>query len=229
MKKIDLTLPTPHENLALDEALLDFCEEARGGEILRFWEPRDYFAVLGYSNRFEREIRTPLVPVLRRISGGGTILQGPGCLNYSLILEIAGNVTETNRHVMGRHREAIEKILGQEVRVEGHTDLTIGGMKFSGNAQRRKRKFLLFHGTFLWNFDIPRIEKFLAMPDKEPAYRRKRPHGDFLMNLPLKTPVIKKALEKIWGADGDLKKIPLKDTDRLSREKYSQSSWNFKF
>ena len=26
------------------------------------------------------------IPVLRRSSGGGTVLQGPGCLNYTLIL-----------------------------------------------------------------------------------------------------------------------------------------------
>ena len=51
----DLTLPTPQENLACDEALLDGCE-AGGPEVLRFWEPRKHFVVVGYSNRVEREV-----------------------------------------------------------------------------------------------------------------------------------------------------------------------------
>ena len=37
MKQLDLTLPSPAENLACDEALLDWCEENGGEEILRFW------------------------------------------------------------------------------------------------------------------------------------------------------------------------------------------------
>ena len=92
MKYLDLTLPTPKENLACDESLLEACENESGGETLRVWSPKDYFVVLGYSNRIEEEVHTAFceknkLPVLRRVSGGGTVLQGPGCLNYSLILK----------------------------------------------------------------------------------------------------------------------------------------------
>ena len=38
MKLLDLTLPSPAENLACDEALLDWCENGEGEEVLRFWE-----------------------------------------------------------------------------------------------------------------------------------------------------------------------------------------------
>src|SRR6266404_876476 len=89
MKYIDLTLGTPAENLACDEALLNMCEEGLEGEILRFWEPKETFVVVGYANQAAREAnleacRAGNVPVLRRCSGGGTVLQGLGCLNYSL-------------------------------------------------------------------------------------------------------------------------------------------------
>ena len=98
MKWIDLTYPSPEENLACDEALLDLCEEGAEGEILRFWEPSAYFVVLGYSNRWTTEVDSPAcaklgIPIFRRCSGGGTVLQGPGCLNYSLILKIEGDRT----------------------------------------------------------------------------------------------------------------------------------------
>ena len=51
----DLTLPTPEENLACDEALLDLCEAGGAGELLRFWEPPSYFVVLGYANNLPLE------------------------------------------------------------------------------------------------------------------------------------------------------------------------------
>ncbi len=81
MKYLDRTLGTAQENLAGDEALLDGCEEGGSDEILRFWEPRQYFVVLGYPNKVSAEVnldscRTLGIPVLRRCSGGGTVLQG---------------------------------------------------------------------------------------------------------------------------------------------------------
>src|SRR5882757_3547838 len=93
MKFCDLTLPSAEENLACDEAFLDHCEAGLSGELLRFWEPTQHFVVLGYANHANTEADLPFcaahsIPVLRRCSGGGTVLQGPGCLSYSLILRI---------------------------------------------------------------------------------------------------------------------------------------------
>ena len=56
MKYLDLTLPTPEENLACDEALLELCEEGGGDQILRFWESPTYFVALGYANKAESEV-----------------------------------------------------------------------------------------------------------------------------------------------------------------------------
>src|ERR1051325_5350957 len=119
MQYCDLTFPTPEENLACDEALLDWAEEQAMGApasrrreltgspesqnydlagetpalpgILRLWEPTRYFVVLGYANRLATEVnaafcRQNTIPILRRCSGGGTVLQGPGILNYTLVL-----------------------------------------------------------------------------------------------------------------------------------------------
>src|SRR5437868_3728954 len=91
MLKADLAFSTPEENLACDEALLDLCEETGGQEILRLWEPTRYFVVVGYGNKVETEVHVSFcheraIPILRRCTGGGTVLQGPGLLNYALIL-----------------------------------------------------------------------------------------------------------------------------------------------
>ena len=117
MKFLDLSFHAPAENLACDEALLDWFEENGGDGVLRFWEPKNYFAVVGYGNRVETEVNVAAcdkegIPILRRCSGGGTVLQGPGCLNYSLILKIEEHgpvvsITAANRFIMERNREAV--------------------------------------------------------------------------------------------------------------------------
>jgi len=274
MLLLDLTLSTPAENLACDEALLDMFEERGGEGLLRFWEPTNYFVVVGYANHVEKEVDVAAceaegIPILRRCSGGGTVLQGPGCLNYSLVLKIEehgplAGITSANRFIMERNREAVEaEVRGRKsedghqraeggIEIRGYTDLALDrvrerpaepmlgasisqpstlstSLKFSGNAQRRKKNFLLFHGTFLLNFDIALIDKFLRMPSKEPDYRKGRSHTDFLTNLDLPVAAVKGALRKAWHAESKLEAVPHDAIVLLARDKYVTKEWNFKF
>ena len=258
MKYLDLTFPTPEENLACDEALLDWCDEGEGPEVLRFWEPHQHFVVVGYSNKVVREVNAETccelsIPILRRCSGGGTVLQGPGCLNYALIMRIDSDpalrtVTGTNRFVMERHRAALEDLLSRSSRreearssnsalrtprsalsVRGHTDLAIDGRKFSGNAQRRKRRAVLFHGTFLLCMDVPLIDRVLPMPSKQPDYRQSRSHREFLMNWNVSANAVKAALRQAWRVTEELKAFTAEQTRKLVEQKYSADAWIFKF
>jgi lipoate-protein ligase A len=236
---LELTLPTPEQNIACDEALLLGCEEREEAEVLRLWESPQHFAVLGYSGKIAAEIslsacRRQRVSVLRRVSGGGTVLQGPGCFNYALVLKIAEraglhDVRSTNAFVMERLRLALAPLVKSPITVRGFTDLTLGAQKFSGNAQYRKRRALLFHGSFLLDFDISLIEKLLPRPSKQPAYRRNRSHEEFLINLNLSSVAIKAALRKSWGANEELKDIPFDAIDALVGNRYSKDEWNYRF
>lgn len=239
MNYIDFTFPTPQENLACDEALLDVCEDGYPEEILRFWEPRDHFVVLGYSNKIQSEVNilsceAENIPILRRCTGGGTVLQGPGCLNYSLILKIQATgplegITAANNFIMTRHRDALAGVLNLPVKVDGYTDLTVNGLKFSGNSQRRKRRCLLFHGSFLLDLDLAKVTKFLHMPTHEPPYRQSRPHAQFLMNLSVPASLIKDSLRKAWGAVDPFTEIPADRIEQLVAGKYTRADWNEKF
>jgi lipoate-protein ligase A len=235
----DLSLPTPAENLACEEALLDWCEAGDGSPLLRFWEPEDYFVVVGYGNRVSSEVNTSFcrqrgIPILRRCSGGGTVLQGPGCLNYCLVLPTDDpaelrSIPSTNRFVMERNRAALELVTGRRVEIKGHSDLVIGNLKFSGNAQRRRLRYLIFHGCFLLNMDLDRIQEALVMPSKEPDYRAHRPHTEFLMNLEVSASTAKNALAHAWEADVPLSDLPIQAIQALALEKYTRKEWNLKF
>jgi lipoate-protein ligase A len=254
MKQIDLTLPSPAENLAADEALLEWGEAGHGGEVLRFWEPCEPFVVVGYANKVATEVNLAAceakeIPVLRRCSGGGTVVQGPGCLNYTLVLRITEtgplhSIGTANQFIMRQNRAAIQSLYltpqtadarlqtpnpKPQTAIRGHTDLAIGDRKFSGNAQRRRKHFLLFHGTFLLNFDLSIVSELLPLPSKQPDYRESRPHSDFLTNLEVSAEQVKAALRRAWKAEEPLTDFPMGTISTLAREKYATREWNFKF
>jgi lipoate-protein ligase A len=250
MQRLDLTFPTSAQYLAADETLLDRCEAGHGSEMLSFWEPRETFIVVGYANKVATEVNVPAceekrVPIFRRCSGGGTVVQMPGGLNYSLILRITENgptrnITSANKYIMEKNCDAIQSTLApatSRVFVRGHTDLAIAPLhspsatflKFAGNSQRRRKHFLLFHGTFLLNCDLKLISELLRMPSLQPDYRASRPHEEFVTNLNLPVAAVKTALAQIWNADGKFDNPPLHDIEKLAREKYETREWNYKF
>jgi lipoate-protein ligase A len=238
MKLCELTLPTPEENLACDEALLDLCEAGDSEQLLRLWAPRQYFVALGYANKAGTEVNLPFcrshaIPVVRRCTGGGTVLQGPGVLNYSLILRINDSgpyhsIPATNRYILERHRDALAGLLCAPVEWRGQTDLAIGGLKFAGNAQRRRRRFLLFHGSFLLHLDLSLVEQVLPLPSRQPDYRADRSHVNFLINLNVPASTISTALIQAWDATTPLTPIPSDQITSLVREKYSLDEWNLR-
>lgn len=240
MNSLELSFEAPASNLAADEALLEAAEAGQSGSILRFWESPRLFVALGYTNRAATETDLGAcerdgVPVLRRASGGGTVMQGPGCLNYALVHPIedgqALNVGATNEFVMERNRAALQNATGQPVALAGHTDLALDGRKFSGNAQKRKARFFLFHGTLLLDFDLALVPRYLRAPSKEPDYRARRGHRDFIRHLPLSRAQAQTALRRAWGAQVAAP-FPGAAQERMAAlvaSKYSRDEWNFKF
>lgn len=237
MRFDDRTLSEPEQNLAYDEALLTLPES---GETLRLWESDRYFVVLGRSSRRTEEVnleacRGSGAPVLRRVSGGATIVTGPGCLMYAVVLDGTQrpellDLSAAHHFVLGRMVEAL-KPLAPTVAIAGTSDLAIEQdgvlMKFSGNSLRRVRDRLLYHGTLLYNFDLSLISNLLNTAPRQPAYREQRDHHRFVANLPVDRAALVDALRSGWEAKlqtGDTSL--LEETDRLVATKYRLAEWN---
>ena len=236
MRQLKLTLDTPEQNLALDEALLDAaeCQEIDSG-VLRLWESPSYCVVLGRSSNADTEVdlsacRRDLVPVLRRSSGGGTIVMGPGCLMYALVLSFREfpqlqAIDEAHRFVL----EQLARMLMSsriDLAPAGTSDLVVEAsgaglpQKFSGNAMRLKRSHLLYHGTLLYDFELDRIDRWLAKASRVPAYRRDRSHAQFVTNLPIERNELIAALTTGWLAHEVLPSWPKQRTADIVQEKY---------
>ncbi len=236
---LDLSLRSPEENLACDEALFLACERNGGPGILRFWVPDSTFVVVGYTNIVDREVQTDIcrslhIPVLRRCTGGGTVVQMPGCLNYTLVLPYAAakefsTIESTNRAIMESFRRAFAHLVkATTVTIEGISDLALNGKKFCGNAQRRGESSLLFHGVVLCDADLQWISRLLPMPSRQPGYRQNRPHARFLTNIHIHTEELKSVISRQWAAAADPFDPPWETVRQLVDSKYKQDSWNFK-
>lgn len=233
MRLLDLTLPEPAENLALDEALL-LAAENGGAEVLRFWELSSLAVVLGSGGSVAIDVNVAAcdadqVPILRRASGGGTVLLGPGCLCFSLVLSYdlapgLDQIRASNQYILNRLRTALAPII--PANPEGTSDLAVNGVKISGNAQQRKRTHFLHHGTLLCGFDLEPIAKYLHAPERQPDYRKNRPHAEFIANLPATAAEVKRLLIAEWEAEGDYAPLPLEKVNELIAEKYSRHEWN---
>jgi lipoate-protein ligase A len=241
MYHLPLTLETPAANLALDEALLDAAVEGElAGEVLRLWEPTQYFVVLGRSSKIAEvhaaACRRDDVAVLRRASGGATILTGPGCLMYAVVLD-AERRPEL-RSVDRAHELVLNTIAGAlapfapGIARHGTSDLTIPAerpgappLKFSGNSLRLKRQRLLYHGTLLYDFPLDRIAAWLAAPARRPAYRGERDHRQFVTNLPATRASLEAALTAAWNATERLTNWPHARTAELAATRYATLEW----
>src|SRR5437762_424125 len=85
-------------------------------------------------------------------SGGGTVVLGPGCLCFTLVLAYdrdpaLHDIGASYRSVLGRVAGALASVAAATP--EGTSDLAVNGVKISGNAQQRKRNHFLHHGTLL--------------------------------------------------------------------------------
>lgn len=153
----------PRINLALEEHVV---RNRREGDFLLVYVNRPC-VVLGKHQNLLEEADTELlaeqgVPVIRRISGGGTVYHDEGNLNFCVVtdhtLERHNNYAPFLAPIIGALRE-----LGVASRLNNRNSLVLeDGRKISGNAQFASRDRMLSHGTLLFNSDLERLNAALA-------------------------------------------------------------------
>jgi lipoate-protein ligase A len=138
MQHFEHSLTTPAENVAFDEAILEWAEmQPAKTEFLRLWESARPMVVVGRSSHVEKEVdvafcRREGIPILRRSSGGAAIVAGPGCLMYAVVLSHAvqtelRDITRAHAFVMKQLTRTIGPLVADAgtVACAGTSDLVI--------------------------------------------------------------------------------------------------------
>lgn len=234
MTLLDLMFLTAAENVALDEALLLAAEEGTGGEVLRVWDQPFPAVIVGAGGSVEIDVNVAAcaadgVPIVRRSSGGGTVLLDSGSLCVSVVLRTdrpgLDTIAGATAFVMGKLLAAANPYT-RGLEIAGHGDLAENGRKVSGSAQQRKRKHFLHHATLVSHFDPARLARYLRPPERQPAYRAGRDHAEFMTHLPRDPAQLKEQVIAVWEPVGVYPNPPLDRVRELVAEKYGRDEWN---
>lgn len=152
----------PYYNLACEEYLLKNYDE----DFFFLYINQDSLVVGKHQNTLAEinldRVNEENIPVVRRLSGGGTVYHDFGNLNYCLIKKGEKGKLVDFKGYSSPIIQALQK-LGVNAKFEGKSDLTIDGKKFSGNASHVYKNKVMQHGTMLFSSDLKRLNQLLKV------------------------------------------------------------------
>lgn len=242
-------------NMALDEAILEAVIEKKSPNTLRFYKWNPSTASIGRNQSFSAEINFEFIKqkgfnVVRRITGGGAVFHdSAGEITYSMVCPTkflknlnAINILDqfeiiTQGIIAGLRNYGLEPEKG----VIHCPAIFLEGKKFSGNAQIRKKGYILQHGTILLEIDPDLMYSVLKVPEYTDKSRMVRSVQakcigvkDQLINYDEKQFIqsLKCGFEKtlkIKLEDGNFSDYELNLAEKLVNEKYSNLNWLKKY
>lgn len=121
------------------------------------------------------------IPVIRRFSGGGTVVVNEQTFFITLICDTTSTQVSCCPKKVLEWSEFLYRSNIPEFQL-CENDYAINGKKFGGNAQYFRKERWLLHSSLLWDFHAEQM-KYLQIPSKQPKYRENRSHLDFLCSL----------------------------------------------
>ncbi len=230
----------PFFNLAVEEFLLQNRKE--DFLILCINDP---CIIIGKHQVVHREVNTKFIeekkiPVIRRISGGGTVYHDRGNLNFTFIKQSeAGKQIDFRLYTL----PVIDFLSSTGVNAvfEPRNDLTVDGLKISGNAEHVFRERVLHHGTLLFDSSIDDLRQSIKAKTENYLTRAVESNRTSVTNL-------KGRLKNISDTDefmksmlnyfllnmSDLQPYNLTDDERsailaLEESKYKTWEWNYAY
>lgn len=102
------------------------------------------------------------IPLVRRQSGGGTVVHDLGNVNFSFL----SPKTDFNKLLHAQIVQRALKTLQISVDISDRYDLFIGDKKISGSAFRETRTNSFHHGTLLINSNLDFLRRCLKVPER---------------------------------------------------------------
>lgn len=123
------------------------------------------------------------MPIIRRFSGGGTVVVEEETVFVTFIFEKADLQLGTcPQELLQWTSKVYSPLFSHTPFAIRENDYAIADKKIGGNAQYFTKNRALHHTSFLWNF-CPERMQVLKMPEKRPQYRQDRSHSAFLTTI----------------------------------------------
>lgn len=230
----------PYFNLAMEDFWLRQADLS--DDLFYLWRNAPS-VVVGRNQNPYREVRLmdcfkDGVPVIRRVSGGGAVYHDGQNVNFTFVYREGSALVNRYEEVLRPIVEALRN-MGVPAAFREKSELEVGGLKISGNAQGLHKGRILHHGTLLFDADLKRLGRYLHNREKttegpsvpsNPAnvgllkpYYNNGDVVDFMADL---THQVEKALKTTFGirpvTTEELAKI-----EALAFDRYRSFSWNY--
>ena len=166
---------TASTNMAIDRAVLFANSEKKIPPTVRFFTWSPPAISIGYFQSLEDEVDLDVckslgVDYVRRITGGGAVFHDKE-LTYSIVIpeshpQIPKNIMESYERICGAIIKGLKQI-GIESTYVPINDIVTDRKKISGNAQTRKARTVLQHGTILVDVDVDKMFSLLKIPNEK--------------------------------------------------------------
>ena len=241
MRYLESPSRDPYFNLALEEYVFERMDKSKSYFLL--WQNDNTIVVGKYQNTAE-EINQAFVDahhirVARRLSGGGAVYHDKGNLNFTFVVDQGSNPAFNFKIFVQPVVEALSRF-GVHAEFTGRNDLTIDGMKFSGNAQYARRGRLLHHGCIMLDSNLTSVADALRVKEAKFASKAVKSVRSRVTTInahapaPISMADFKGALRACAMASGELEPYALTEADvlavqKLRDEKYATWAWNYGF
>jgi lipoate-protein ligase A len=242
-------------NMALDEAILKLAIERKSPNTLRLYKWKPSTVSIGRNQSLSNEINVQFAKdkgfnIVRRITGGGAVFHDESReITYSIVCPIEFLEKLGAKKVLEQFEIITQGIiigltifgLRPEKDVIHCPAILLNGKKFSGNAQVRKKRYLLQHGTILLDIDPELMYSVLKAPENVGKSRMVRSvrskcigiknniqnydEGKLIESL-------KDGFERALGIkfkDGDVLEEEIELAKKLEIEKYTNLNWVRKY
>mgnify|MGYP000274992787 FL=1 len=239
MRYLESPSRDPYFNLALEEYVFERMDKSKSYFLL--WQNDNTIVVGKYQNTAE-EIDQAYVDahgirVARRLSGGGAVYHDRGNLNFTFIVDRADAPGLNFKIFVEPVIQALARF-GVHAAFTGRNDLTIDGMKFSGNAQYARRGRLLHHGCIMLDSNLTSVADALRVKEAKfdskavKSVRSRVTTINAHAPAPISMEDFKGALKECAMASGELEPCTLTEEDlaairKLRDEKYATWAWNY--
>ena len=240
MLAINSTIHDPCFNLAAEDYLLH--NSVEDYVILSVNDP---CIVIGKHQVVYKEVNTLYtsknnIPILRRISGGGTVFHDRGNLNFAFILQSRAG-RQINFRLYTKPVIEFLKRLGINAVFEGKSDIRVDGLKISGNAEHVFRERVLHHGTLLFNTSLDDMRLCLTQDTGFFTTHAVNSNRTSVMNLSIRLPqfiTIASFTENLMSyfleSLPEVKKYDLSESEwsaisQLADSKYRTWEWNYAY
>lgn len=237
MNCLDLQTTDPAFNLAVEELLL----KGSSDEFFIVYK-NSPSVVIGRNQIANMEADTGFchknrIPIIRRITGGGTVFHDHGNLNFTFISNGAAKRQDNFKLQTGVILQFLSN-MGVEASIEGKNDIKTNGMKISGNAETVYRDRVMRHGTLLVEADMELLNRSIRKDITNYSARSVASKPSPTQNIKelvrgeVTTDKVKKDLYKhLLSLPGNcaytLPKELAKGAESLSKTKYNTWEWNF--